>query len=156
MKVEQVMTKEVQTCTPENSLRDAARIMWEADCGCIPILSCDGTARVIGMITDRDVCMGSYLQGRQLAELRIADAMSTDVVCCKPSNTVAEAEALMKGARVHRVPVVDEANQLLGIISLTDIVQHQHLRPKQVPKAGISDTLAKITEPRSQEKATIM
>jgi CBS domain-containing protein len=64
MNVEQLMTSTVRTCCPNDPLSDAARVMWEADCGCVPVTEeCYGSAKVVGVITDRDICMAAFTQG---------------------------------------------------------------------------------------------
>ena len=150
MKVEQLMTKDVRTCTPEQSLNDVVCVMWEADCGSVPITSEDGSGRVVGMLTDRDACMAAYFKGSNLKQLRARDAMSPDASCCKPSDTIEEAEQLMQTAQVRRLPVVDEAKQLIGLISLADIskaatrIAKSKSRKKQITHAEIGETLAAI------------
>src|SRR5262245_1269543 len=70
MRVEQLMTRTVQTCTPSDCLERAAGIMWDHDCGALPVTSADGEEpRVVGMLTDRDVCMAAYTQGRALRDI---------------------------------------------------------------------------------------
>jgi len=160
MKVERLMTKDVRTCTPEQSLNDVVRVMWEKDCGCVPITSEDGTGRVVGMITDRDACMAAYFSGADLKQLRARDAMSSAVHSCKTSDTVAEAQELMRTARVRRLPVVDESEQLIGLISLADIsraaarIARSKSRKKQITEAEIGETLAAISEPHPDEDSS--
>ncbi len=88
MKIEQLMTKEVRTCPPESGLNEAARIMWEHDCGCVPIVAADRSGRLAGILTDRDVCMAAYTQGKPLAEIRASEVMSDEVVTCQPTTTL--------------------------------------------------------------------
>ena len=76
MKVEQLMTMNPSSCHPEDTMQQAARIFWEHDCGCAPVT--DHDAHVVGMITDRDVCMAAYTQGKPLTELSVASAMATN------------------------------------------------------------------------------
>ncbi len=146
MKVEQLMTKQIASCTPDWSLNEAARLMWENDCGCIPVTSGDEMNRVLGMVTDRDICMTAYFCGASLRELHVQEAMSKDPICCLPSTTHEEAEAMMRDAQVRRIPVVDDAGGLLGILSLADLVQAQRKSGRQVTKSQISDLLAAICE----------
>jgi CBS domain-containing protein len=150
MKVERLMTKDVRSCTLEQSLNDVVYVMWELDCGCVPITSEDGCGRVVGMLTDRDACMAAYFNGTDLKQLQARDAMSPDLHACKPSDTIAEAEQLMRTAQVRRLPVVDDAGQLLGLISLADIsraaarIAKSKSRKKQITEAEIGETLAAI------------
>jgi len=67
MKVEQIMTRIVHTCSENDTLNRAAQLMWENDCGCVPVIhGGNGSGAVVGVVTDRDVCMGAYTQGRLL------------------------------------------------------------------------------------------
>lgn len=153
MKVEQLMTKAVATCAADDMLNEAARIMWEHDCGVVPITGGEGEGpRVVGMLTDRDVCMAAYTKGRPLSEICVRDAMSTEVQSCRPGTDLIEAEGLMRSAQVHRLPVVDDADQLLGVISLADIAREAARevasRRRDVTIAEIGETLAAISQPR--------
>jgi CBS domain-containing protein len=120
MNVEKLMSKEVKSCSPHQSLADAARLMWDRDCGCIPIQDGD---RVVGMITDRDICMAAYFNGKSLQDIRIADAMTRDPATCHPEDTLEAAEAVMKQAQVRRLPVTDPSGRLVGILSLNDLAR---------------------------------
>ena len=152
MKVEQLMSKEVRTVPREESLNEAARIMWETDVGCVPVVSSDGTGQLIGIITDRDICMAAYTQGRALHEIPVSATMSENVVACQPDDSIARAGERMREHRVRRLPVVDEAGQVLGLISLTDIAreaaQERRKKTKQVSDADVGKTLSAICEPR--------
>lgn len=153
-RVEQLMTKEVRTCTPVQTLNDAARAMWEGDCGCIPVLAEEGRDRVVGVLTDRDICMAAYTQGRTLREVRIGDVMTRAVLSCGPGDTLDEAEATMRAGRVRRLPVVDDAGKLLGILSLADIARDAEQRGARAggPRAAdVGRTLAEITRRLSIE-----
>jgi CBS domain-containing protein len=152
MKVEQLMTKRVATCAPGDTLNDAARIMWERDCGIVPIVEDGATPRVVGVVTDRDVCMAAYTRGQPLSQIRVRDAMSTGVASCRAGDDVHEAEQTMRRAQVHRLPVVDDANQILGVISLADIAREAAREAgsqrQEVTALEIGETLAAIRQPR--------
>ena len=152
MLVEQIMTKRVDTCTPGDTLNEAARIMWEHDCGIVPIVEDGPTRRVAGVVTDRDACMAAYTRGQPLAQIRVGDVMCTDVTSCHAGEDVHEAEERMRRAQVHRLPVVDNANQLLGIISLADIARETARevgsRRQEVTAMELGETLTAIRKPR--------
>ena len=152
MNVEQIMTKDVATCGPDDTLNDAARLMWERDCGFVPVAEPSPTRRLVGIVTDRDLCMAAYTRGRSLGEIRIGDVMSTGVRSCKPSDDLAAAETTMRDSQVHRLPVVDDADQLLGVISLADIAREAAReagsKRQEVTVAEIGETLAAIRQPR--------
>ena len=130
--VSEVMSTEVMSCHMHDSMNHAARLMWERDCGCVPIV--DDHSRVIGIITDRDICMATYTQGKSLAELPVSLACSTDVKTCKISDSISYAEELMAKAQVRRLPVVDSAGVLAGIVSISDLAHHNQ-------RAGTGDKL---------------
>lgn len=121
MKVEFFMTKDPRTCTAEDALAAAARIMWEHDCGCVPVVAGPGSRRLVGVVTDRDVCMAAYTQGRPLWEIPVRAAMSSEVWTCHPDDTLKDAVRVMRHRQVRRLPVVDGQGHLLGLLSLTDV-----------------------------------
>src|SRR5262245_9473134 len=124
MKVEQLMIRNVESCGPEDSLDTAARIMWERDCGCVPVVVDDGgAARVVGMLTDRDVCMAAYTQGRALREMIVASAMARDVRSCRTTDTVRVALGVLRTNQLHRLPVLDANDHLVGIVTLADVAR---------------------------------
>ena len=90
MNVEQLMTRNVKVCTAEETLETAAHRMWEHDIGCLPVRSGDG--RVIGMLTDRDICMAAHTERKTLSEIPVASAMSLEVISCTEDQTIVQAE----------------------------------------------------------------
>lgn len=152
MKIEQLMTKEVVSCLPEDSLDHAARIMWEKDCGFVPITGSSEDRRVVGVVTDRDICMATYKRGKSLPEICVGDVMSTGIRVCKPSENLDTAESTLREAQIHRLPVVDDAEQLLGVISLADIAceaaREAGASQQMVTTAEVGATLAGISQPR--------
>ncbi|MFI5315313.1 MAG: CBS domain-containing protein [Myxococcota bacterium] len=152
MRVEDLMNKDVRACKADDSMNEAARVMWEIDCGFVPVVAADGSGRVVGVITDRDVCMASYTRGVSLHELRVSEAMSASVRACSPGDSLSSAEAEMGAGRVRRLPVVDAAGQLLGILSLADIARRlatsrAHGR-KEITASEVGDLLAAVCQPR--------
>jgi CBS domain-containing protein len=152
MRIEQLMTKDVACCGPDENLERAAQIMWERDCGFVPVVEQGDSRRVLGVLTDRDACMAAYTRGQALPQIRVADVMSEQVRSCKPTDDLSEAEAAMREAQIHRLPVVDDADQLLGVISLADIAREAGretgAKRPQVSAAEIGETLARIRQPR--------
>jgi CBS domain-containing protein len=153
MKVEAVMSRDVRTCSPEDDLATAAQLMWDADCGCVPIVE-GGSRRVVGMLTDRDVCMATHFQGRRPDEIRVGDVMSTDVRTVVASEELADAEAIMSDAQVRRLPVVDGDERLVGMVSLADLArradrEREAERP-EITEEEVGDTLTAICTPRPE------
>src|SRR5262249_49131268 len=118
MRVNDLMTREVKACRPEDSLARAAKLMWDHDCGSVPVVEEDG--RVVGMLTDRDICMAAFTTGQPLHEVSVEQTMSRDVVRCTAHDPVEVALLHMGRARVRRLPVVDSTGHLIGIFSLHD------------------------------------
>jgi CBS domain-containing protein len=129
MKVQDLMTTEVGACRAFDSADRAAQIMWERDCGAVPVLDQEGS--VVAMLTDRDVCIAAMTQGRALSDIRVASAMSRSLWSCRPDDDLSQAEAMMRARKVRRLPVVDAAGKLLGILSLSDLA-----RASMEPKRG--------------------
>jgi CBS-domain-containing membrane protein len=154
MRVEKLMVKEVRSCTPSSDLNEAARIMWETDCGFVPVVEEGASGRVVGVLTDRDLCMASYTRGGNLKQIRVEDAMAREVLSCRPEDQLEEATATMRAAQVRRLPVVDEARGLIGVISLSDIAreaarQRSRKRPSVRP-GEVADLLATICQPHTR------
>ena len=127
MKVKEVMTPDPQACAPTNSAAEAAGLMWQCDCGVLPVVTDDGT--VVGLITDRDICMAGALKGRALSDIAVEEVISGDVFSTSPDDDVRKALATMQDRKVRRVPVVNADGKLEGIVSLHDIV-HQAIDSK--------------------------
>lgn len=150
MEVNQLMKHPVVSCEQNDSLETAARVMWENDCGCVPVR--DGEGHLVGMITDRDVCMAAYLQGGPLRTHYVASAMSREVFSVRPDSTIAECQAIMRANQVRRVPVVDDAGVLVGILSLNDVARGADgdtpRKKGEVTLAGVGKTLQSVSQPR--------
>ncbi len=153
MKVQQLMKRNVATCRPADSLEAAARTMWERDCGCVPVVADDGTEHVIGMLTDRDICMAAWTQGRPLRELTVQGAMSSGVASCRPMDSIPEALSILRAAQVHRLPVLDAGGALMGLLSLADVAreaEREHgARKAEVRGTDVAATVEAISRPRT-------
>jgi CBS domain-containing protein len=122
MKASEVMNKDVATCLSTDTLNRAAQLMWEQRRGCVPVL--DERRHVVGMLSDRDVGMAAYTQGRPLTEIPVTVAMSRSVWGCLPSAPVEEVEDIMMTHGVHRVVVLSEADgSFEGLVSLDGIAR---------------------------------
>ncbi len=154
MTVEQLMTRNVETCHPGDPVSAAAHIMWDRDCGCVPVVEPeDGTARLVGMITDRDVCMAAYTQGRTLAAIEVRGAMATKLFSCRSTDSIDDALKLMEANQLHRLPVVDQDGRLVGLVSLADAAREaarEHARgsKKEITDLRIAEVLEAISAPR--------
>src|SRR5215212_5804155 len=124
MKAADLIQREIVTCSERDSLEHVAGLMWKYDIGGLPVAGGDG--RVIGMITDRDICMAAYLQGAPLRSITVSSVMSKEVVTCSERDAVRDVEHAMRSRQVRRVPVVDDQGKLVGMISLNDIARAAH------------------------------
>jgi CBS domain-containing protein len=151
VRIEQLMQKKLGSVTAEQSLDDAARVLWERDCGCVPVVSEDGSHRVVGMLTDRDICMAAYTQGCTLRDRSVGSAMSRDVETCAPGDSVSVAEERMRKNQVRRLPVID-GGRLVGIVSLNDLAitatRSKSGKGDQLLPADVAATLAGICQHR--------
>lgn len=150
LSVESVMSKTVATCRPEDSLNAAAQIMWEHDCGCVPVVDAD--SRLIGILTDRDLCMAAYTQGKSLREISAGTICSRNVYSCHRDEPLWNAAGLMLRAQVRRLPVVDFDGRLAGILSLSDLARHASgSRPGSGGpwRKRVTSVLEAVSRPRS-------
>ena len=150
MHVEDLMTKFVKTCSPEDTLDVAARLMWENDVGCVPVT--DDAGHALAMLTDRDICMAGFTQGRSLHEICVKTAMSGSLHAVGPRDSLAKAEQMMQKFQVRRLPVVDGEGRLQGLLSMNDVAreaaQERPLRQRAVTTDDVALTLAAVCRPR--------
>lgn len=151
MRIDQIMTQDVCTCRQDDSLDRAAQLMWDRDCGCLPVCVADGVTRVIGLITDRDICMCALFQRKPLSELRVSQAMSKQVQACKVSDSVVAAEEVMAEAQIRRLPVLGDNDALVGMVSLSDLAREAERETaeteQEISEMEVGGTLAAICQP---------
>jgi CBS domain-containing protein len=152
------MTGTPRTCTRGSSLNDAARVMWEADCGFVPVVEADGSERVVGVLTDRDICMAAYTTGLSLKEVAVDRVMATEVHACREQDSLSEAEAVMQEHQIRRLPVVGENDRIVGVVSLADLAvvasEDQAKKRPRVSPRQIVLTLGAIDRPRAASEAS--
>ncbi len=148
MQVREIMTGEVKSCRPETDVATVATIMWEQDCGCVPVVGDDG--RVVGMVTDRDICMAVATRPRIAGEITVGEAISGKVHACSPDAEVTEALRIMQREKLHRLPVVDREGKLAGILSLNDLVRNAKKGggKRHVSHSEVMATLKSLSEHR--------
>jgi CBS domain-containing protein len=144
MKVRDVMSRPVHTCRSYESLNAAAQKMWDEDIGAVVVV--DDKNRVVGMVTDRDLCMAAYTRGRPPAEIVVAECMSKHLVACGPEDSIGDVLHLMKQHQIRRLPVLDQGRHAVGMISLSDVVRWPE-RPSR-GEGELIDTLAAVSQPR--------
>ncbi len=141
MKVRELMTQDVQYCGPDTNLASAAKMMWDSDCGALPILNVEG--RVMGVITDRDICMAASTKDRTPSAITVWETSSGKAVTCRPDDDVHDALKRMEQARVRRLPVVDEDGTLRGMLAMNDLIlaAGEH-RGRSAPELSLEDVMA--------------
>jgi CBS domain-containing protein len=145
MKIAQMMTRDVKTCRQTDTLDVAARLMWDCDIGSVPVV--DDFGQVVGIVTDRDACMAAYTQCQPLHRLPVTVAMTKHVVTCRPDDTDRSVAKLMAKNKIRRIPVVDDAQKPIGVVSLNDLAVSM-AKGSDVPSSEVAGTLAAICEHR--------
>jgi CBS-domain-containing membrane protein len=120
MKVKDVMMKSPCYCQPETNLGSATELMWGANCGFLPVQSTDG--KIIGVITDRDICIALGTRNRLPGEVTVAQVLSEKLYSCAPEDDIHVALQTMAIAKVHRLPVTAENGTLVGVLAMDDIL----------------------------------
>jgi CBS domain-containing protein len=143
MKVQDVMTYDVQTCSPETNLSAAAMQMWRGDFGVLPVVA---SGKVVGIITDRDICMAGATKHRDPAKIRVKEVISGKVYGCSPDTDICEALKIMRKRQVRRLPIISaEDRSLCGILSLNDIaLKAQDTKGAELSPEDVENTLKAI------------
>ena len=151
-RIESIMRRPVVTCRPDDSLHTAAGLMWDHDCGALPVV--DEDDKVLAMITDRDICMAAYSQGLTLNAMQVRSAMSNELHACHPDDPVIEAERRMGEKQVRRLPVVDLEGRVQGILTLKDLARETARASEpgatQQPREVLG-TLREVGEPHREK-----
>jgi CBS domain-containing protein len=140
MQVQDIMTSDVQCCGPDTNLAAAAKMMWDSDCGALPVLNING--QVMGMITDRDICMAAATKNKPPSEITVWETTSGKAFTCRPADDIHTALDIMKRERVRRLPVVDEEGVFQGIIAMNDVLlAAQEAKGRNAPAVSYEDVV---------------
>ncbi|HEY0993951.1 MAG TPA: CBS domain-containing protein [Kofleriaceae bacterium] len=148
MRVQDLMSHPAITCDVNDDLNVPAKLMWEHDCGVILVVREDG--KLAGVITDRDICMAAYTQGRSLDQILVNAVMAKHVVYARPDDKLGDAAHVMTENQIRRLPIVDAAGKPVGVLSLNDLAI-EGVQPDTRMKnafSNIAHTLAAVCEPR--------
>ena len=137
MKVKDCMSKDVAYLTPDATIQECAKLMSTKHIGCVPV--CDTNKRVVGIVTDRDVILRSIAWDKDVKTTPLSDIMTTDVYYCNENDEVNYAQSTMSTEQIRRLPVVNEQEQIVGIITLGNLCANQ-----DVDTDGIGETLEDI------------
>jgi CBS domain-containing protein len=136
-RIEDIMTSPVHKCLVTDTLVRPAQLMWDHDCGAVPVTK---HGDCVGMVTDRDICMAAYIQGKRLADIGVVTTASHRAYCVSPTSPIAHAHDIMRMHRIRRLPVVDCGHNLVGIVSLADIAAYAGV-PPTAEEGLLGDTL---------------
>jgi CBS domain-containing protein len=143
MQVQKMMTSKPACVTPEDTARDAARLMKKHNCGCLPVVESQKSMRLVGVVTDRDLAIRGLAEGKG-ADTPISQLMTRDPSCCSPDTDVSEVERIMSERQVRRVPVVDSEGRCAGIVAQADLALSID---DVVSDREVAQTVERISEP---------
>lgn len=141
MKAQDIMSSDPACVTPDTLLNDAAQLMKDRDVGMLPVVDRDGSTRLVGLITDRDITVRHVAAGHKGADCKVREAMSDDVTTCRADADVADVMRTMGAEQIRRIPVVDEREMLVGVIAQADIVRRAD------DAQGADRTIKQISKP---------
>lgn len=137
------MTKSVGTVGPGDTLAKAVLIMWERDCGSVPVVV---NKKPIGMVTDRDVAVAVSTSNRMATDILVREVIGNELVCCRSNDSILKVLKKMGKYRVRRLPVVDKKGRLRGIVTIADILKAKPKKKKI--REVVLKTLSRIVEPK--------
>ena len=140
MRVQDIMAKAVVSCHPDANLAAVAALMWEHNCGQLPVVNDEG--KVSAVITDRDICIALGTRNQRACELKVRDVTCRAAVVCHADDHLRSALNIMAAERVRRLPVVDDEGALVGILSLDDVtLQARHHGDTDRPPVSFEDVM---------------
>lgn len=111
-------------CTPDDNILVAVGLMWDYDCGSIPVVKDMDSKELVGIVTDRDIAMHVVKHAyTHPCEVSVGDCMSKNVISCFPEDTIESAMKLMELNQIHRIPIIDQNNSCIGLLSMSDLVK---------------------------------
>jgi CBS domain-containing protein len=155
MKIEDIMTRRVVAARADTDLAHVARLMWDNDCGSVPVV--DAEDKVVGILTDRDAFIHASHQGRSLRELRAGACMASEVLLCKPGDSAVEVARRMGTRKVRRTPVTDAHGRLVGLVSIGDLLRAAATASSKDAKAihaALIDAMTTICARSGREEVT--
>lgn len=136
MQCKDIMKKDVRCVDESDSVQRAAELMRDMNVGFIPV--CDRAAKVVGTLTDRDIAIRVAADDRPASACKVSEVMTREVVRSHPDDEVAATERLMSDRRKSRIMIIDDEETLVGVISLSDIAEHDSLRRTAATMRGVA------------------
>ena len=134
MRARDVMSTEPNCCTPSSSARTAAALMAKFNLGALPVIDSYSRRTLVGIVTDRDLCVHAVAERGERPIRLVRDCMTTNPICCGPQTKLRQVVAAMMEHKVHRVPIVDRRHRLVGIVSTTDLLQAGAIAFGELPR----------------------
>jgi Predicted signal-transduction protein containing cAMP-binding and CBS domains len=150
MRARDIMTRDPECCRPDQTARDAAQVMRDRDCGCVPIV--DDAGAVVGIVTDRDLAVRAIATGKE-STTKLNDLMTASASCCGPDDDLRDVEQKMAELQIRRIPIVDASGRCLGIISQADIARAS-ATDSPVTEQEIALVVEKISQPPNKGRRT--
>ena len=142
MKAQDIMARNPRCVTPRTTVQEAARLMKSEDVGALPVISDDSSRKLVGIITDRDITIRVVAEGRNIERSLVEDVMSkSSLATAKTSDSVEDVMKVMGKEQVRRIPIVNENNEVVGVVSQADVVR------KADSDVRSEHTIEKISEP---------
>lgn len=141
--VADVMTRDVRVVTPDDTVQRAAQLMDELNVGVVPV--CEG-AKLVGMLTDRDITVRGVAAGKDAASTPVSEVMSGSVRCCFEDQPLEDVLDEMRDTQIRRMPVVNRQQQLVGIVSLGDLAD------RGGDEASVGEALKDISTPAAPDR----
>ena len=145
MKVKDVMKTDVGFCSTEDNLMKAAEVMRHRDCGVVPIIDAD--KKVVGMLTDRDLCLAVVARNRKASDVKTEELLRGKPIVCAADDKLEDVLRKMRRYQVKRLAAIGAGGELVGILSVTDVLQHTAGKDKKLKKK-VYATLKAIFKPR--------
>jgi len=142
MRVQDIMTKPAKYCTSGMNLAQAAELLWTAGCGALPVV--DDHQDVIGILTDRDICIRLGTNNCRPSEVTVAEAMTRRVAVCHPDDDIHSALCAMRRGKVRRLPVVSSGGKLQGILCLSELLLHARHDDGSRPELSYEDVVGAL------------
>jgi CBS domain-containing protein len=141
MQVREVMSKPVACMATDNAVR-AAQIMENENTGIVPVVNDNSQCSLVGVVTDRDLCMDVIAKARNPKEVKVSECMTPEVVVCRPDDDIKDAARLMADNQIHRIAVVEDGKRLAGIVSMADLTWDE-----QLDRQTAGETVESISQP---------
>lgn len=142
-----VMSRDVSTVLPHDSIQFAARIMRDEDCGALPVVNRNG--QLVGMITDRDITVRLVASGYDVSHMLVSDCMTQETFACHAEESVRDCMSVMSRHQIRRLPIVDDRDRVVGIVSQADLARWADNQRRGVKRA-FTDMMDDISEPSDE------